>query len=221
MMSVHSDLGEYCSRHLNYNHPRRERTLRGVVGFLLRVQPRYEGATEWEKMQAWAASARPEDHASIGVTGFGLAGLQYLRMLFGVQTTKPDVHVTQFVSDAVGRRVNDITALALLEAAAAKAGLPLREVDGAIWDAGSRSKAASTEQITDSTEHDGTTLQANARNAVTKLSSDELAQFRQWFAEYDGDRWDAQIEADANAGKLDDLARSALTEYRTGKAPDI
>lgn len=58
-----------------------------------------------------------------------------------------------------------------------------------------------------------------AEAAVTRLSSDELTQFRQWFAEYAADRWDAQIEADAEAGKVDELAGEALSEYATGRIP--
>ena len=57
--------------------------------------------------------------------------------------------------------------------------------------------------------------------AVTQLSLDDLARFRQWFAEYDGDLWDAQIEADAGAGKLDALAEEALAEYRAGSVREI
>ena len=64
------------------------------------------------------------------------------------------------------------------------------------------------------------TLQS-AEKAVELLSPAELAQFRQWFAEFDGDAWDAQIERDATAGKLDALADEALAEYRAGKATQI
>jgi hypothetical protein len=65
-----------------------------------------------------------------------------------------------------------------------------------------------------------TTLE-QAEEIVTQLSPEELAQFRQWFAEFDGDEWDAQIETDAAAGKLDALAQEALAEYHTGKATEI
>jgi len=54
-------------------------------------------------------------------------------MLFGVQTTKPDVHIIRFVSEVLGKKVNDVTALSLLERAAKQTGLPLREVDNIIW----------------------------------------------------------------------------------------
>lgn len=56
---------------------------------------------------------------------------------------------------------------------------------------------------------------------IVKLSPRELAEFRLWFAEYDSDAWDAQIEADAAAGKLDALAREAIAEYEAGKAQEI
>jgi len=50
-------------------------------------------------------------------------------------------------------------------------------------------------------------------NAVRQLSSEELVKFRQWYAEFDADLWDAQIEADAAAGKLYALAAEALADY--------
>jgi len=56
---------------------------------------------------------------------------------------------------------------------------------------------------------------------IEKLSPKELALFRRWFAEFDADAWDVQIEADAAAGKLDALAEEALAEYESGKAREI
>jgi hypothetical protein len=52
--------------------------------------------------------------------------------------------------------------------------------------------------------------------AVAALPADQLAEFRQWFAEYDGAVWDRQIEQDAASGKLDGLAAEALADYRSG-----
>ncbi|MGD0653854.1 MAG: hypothetical protein ABSA16_05880 [Thermoguttaceae bacterium] len=40
---------------------------------------------------------------------------------------------------------------------------------------------------------------------IKKLTRDELTAFRAWFAEYDSDEWDRQIEEDAKSGKLDKL----------------
>jgi len=47
-------------------------------------------------------------------------------------------------------------------------------------------------------------------NAVESLPPMELAEFRRWFAEFDGNAWDRQIEQDAASGKLDQLAAEAL-----------
>ena len=56
---------------------------------------------------------------------------------------------------------------------------------------------------------------------IEKLSPKELEEFRHWYAEFDADAWDAQIEADAASGKLDVLAEEALAEYKVGKAREI
>lgn len=57
--------------------------------------------------------------------------------------------------------------------------------------------------------------------AVQQLPQQELAEFRRWFAQYDEAVWDAQIEADAGAGKLDALAAEALAEYHKGTAREL
>jgi hypothetical protein len=54
-------------------------------------------------------------------------------------------------------------------------------------------------------------------SAVSQLSAAELTAFRDWFAEFDAEAWDRQIEADVAAGKLDDLAQRALQCLRGGR----
>ncbi len=58
-------------------------------------------------------------------------------------------------------------------------------------------------------------------NAVRILPAPELAKFREWFAEFDAAVWDAQVESDAAAGKLDAMAQEAVAEYRSGKVRAI
>ena len=57
--------------------------------------------------------------------------------------------------------------------------------------------------------------------AVQRLSQSELASFRDWFVEYDGEKWDQQIEADAKAGRLDRFAEEALREDREGRTTKL
>lgn len=118
---------------LNYDDRRRADTLVGVMEYLLDAQFEHPGANEDVKLYHWATWSRPGDYLTVGVRGFGLAGFQYLRMLFGAQTVKPDVHIVRFVCETLGKTVTDVQALNVMERAAKLTGLPLREVDGEIW----------------------------------------------------------------------------------------
>ena len=53
--------------------------------------------------------------------------------------------------------------------------------------------------------------------AVSKLSQEELAAFRVWFAEFDAEMWDRQFEEDVAAGRLDGLAERALQHLQEGR----
>ena len=57
-------------------------------------------------------------------------------------------------------------------------------------------------------------------NGVRQLSSEELAAFRAWFAEYDAEQWDLQFEADVSAGRLDWLVEEARRDLREGRCTD-
>jgi hypothetical protein len=49
----------------------------------------------------------------------------------------------------------------------------------------------------------------------------QLALFRAWFLGYDWGTWDRQIERDAEAGRLDELAARALRDHAGGKTTPI
>lgn len=138
LLASHPSPATFVQAELNYDHADRARILAEVIEFLSDVvgqaQPEHEAAV----LQRWAVAARPEEYESLNIKGFKLAGYQYLRMLFGAQTTKPDKHIIDFVSAAIRRRVSDVEALVLLEAATGREGLPLREVDTSIWEARAR-----------------------------------------------------------------------------------
>ncbi|HZM08427.1 MAG TPA: hypothetical protein VFC11_08275 [Methylocella sp.] len=57
--------------------------------------------------------------------------------------------------------------------------------------------------------------------AVAKLTARELDRFRAWFDEFDSARFDAKIERDAQAGKLDRLADAAVDDFRKGRAREL
>jgi hypothetical protein len=59
------------------------------------------------------------------------------------------------------------------------------------------------------------------QSAVSKLSPEELAKFRDWFSEFDAEEWDHQFEQDVAAGRLDKLAEEALRDLRDGRCRDL
>ena len=53
--------------------------------------------------------------------------------------------------------------------------------------------------------------------AVQELPETALIEFRRWFYEFDARRWDAELEADAASGKLDEVAERALEDFHAGR----
>ncbi len=56
---------------------------------------------------------------------------------------------------------------------------------------------------------------------IRKLSQEELAKLRAWFAEFDAQAWDQQIEADSKAGKLKHLIERSVAEHKAGKSSPL
>lgn len=56
---------------------------------------------------------------------------------------------------------------------------------------------------------------------IRELSTEELAAFRRWFADFDAEAWDRQFEADVKAGKLDRLAERALQDHADGRSKPL
>ena len=123
---------------LNYRDADRARILNEVVDRVLELAEASAGTSELERLERWASHASPDGYQTRRIRGFALAGHQYLRMLFGANTTKPDVHICRYVSRSVDRTVSDLEALRLLEAASAISGVRLRDLDTTIWEMSAR-----------------------------------------------------------------------------------
>jgi hypothetical protein len=53
--------------------------------------------------------------------------------------------------------------------------------------------------------------------AVAGLPPEEFEAFAAWFEEFLADRWDAQLERDIAAGRLDTLAKRAKADMEVGR----
>jgi hypothetical protein len=56
---------------------------------------------------------------------------------------------------------------------------------------------------------------------ITSLTPEELSAFRAWFDVFDAAAWDARIEKDSSARKLDRLREQALGAHREGKTTEL
>ncbi len=61
----------------------------------------------------------------------------------------------------------------------------------------------------------------NLEERVRALSPEDFARFREWFAQFDAEAWDRQLEADVKAGKLDKLAERALRAHAAGQSTEL
>jgi hypothetical protein len=65
------------------------------------------------------------------------------------------------------------------------------------------------------------TTAEDIEKAVEQLAPVELARFRAWFEQFDAKQFDAAIEQDSRAGKLDALAGEALAAHRAGRSREL
>lgn len=59
------------------------------------------------------------------------------------------------------------------------------------------------------------------KQAIDTLPEEEYIQLRQWFSEKDWQKWDGQIAADSDSGKLDFLMKEALEAKATNKLKEL
>jgi hypothetical protein len=65
------------------------------------------------------------------------------------------------------------------------------------------------------------TTAEDIEKAIQQLPPKELARFRAWYEDFDAQRFDAAIEHDARAGKLDTFADEAIAAHRAGRSREL
>ena len=67
----------------------------------------------------------------------------------------------------------------------------------------------------------GMTKIEELKQAIEKLTPEQLAKFRAWYEEFDARLFDEQIERDAKEGKLDKLAERARANHKAGRRTEF
>ena len=61
------------------------------------------------------------------------------------------------------------------------------------------------------------TMLMQIEEEIKGLPQKDFSKLREWFLDYEYQRWDKQIEADIGSGKLDNLAQAALRDLKDNK----
>lgn len=111
-----------------YRYWTRIAMLRGLVRYL-----EAEGVTDAATLRTWAERTDFESGFQGRVPGLGIASFQWLTMRAGRDGLKADVHLTNFVQRASGRRLKEPEVVAVLERVARELGLTGAQLDARIW----------------------------------------------------------------------------------------
>jgi tetratricopeptide (TPR) repeat protein len=110
-------------------HWTRVRWLRGFVSFLASHQ-----LTDAESLSAWAHQSQYRRDFEGRCPSLGISTYQWLCMRLGVDTVRPAVHLHGFVAEAIGHPVSDHDLIEAICDSAARIGVPVRVLDGRIWE---------------------------------------------------------------------------------------
>lgn len=115
-----------------YKHWTRAKFLRKIIEFF-----EQHGVRGQKSLNKWVLAAdferdvkgriKTEEHS------IGFALFHWMQLRHGSNTVKPDVHVLNFVENAIGRRPSNVEAVAGLTSAANSLGRKAARLDAAIW----------------------------------------------------------------------------------------
>jgi len=121
----------------NFDSDMRKDMLYSLTCELLEYKKKHKIDGDLEAMKAWARRADIKNHNKgingRPIKGLGIANFQYLRMLCGVDTVKPDGHIIKGMETAVNHSVKPYEAVKLLEAVSLKIKKSMLELDQLLW----------------------------------------------------------------------------------------
>ena len=94
---------------------------------------------EEDAIRQWALQANPGGYRVWKITNFAITGFQWLRVLFGADTVKPDTHILNFLAHTLNERFPQtsdkkrLEAVELIEEASVHSVFSARDIDRKIW----------------------------------------------------------------------------------------
>lgn len=117
----------------NYNHPERVEILKRLVNKFQQVQKELKVSSDLIVLKEWAKQSTATDYSKFGVKGIGFVTYQYLRLMCGADTTKPDVHLKRAVKEGTNKKLSETEVVQVVEETAKKMNIKARQLDYALW----------------------------------------------------------------------------------------
>lgn len=117
----------------NYNHPERVEILKRLINKCLEIKKGLKINDGLMALQIWARQSTVRDYKKFNVKGFGFTTFQYLRLMCGADTTKPDIHLKRAVKDGTGENLNLEEVVQIVEETARRLNVKARQLDYALW----------------------------------------------------------------------------------------
>ncbi|KUK76928.1 MAG: hypothetical protein XD93_0644 [candidate division WS6 bacterium 34_10] len=124
---------EYFMSFWNYRHPQRVVLLRNLLTYFRDFQQTNNIQGDVETLREWGNQSSVEKYKDWKIKGIAFTTYQYLRMLCGADTVKPDIHILRVVEEGIGRKVNPMNSVILIEHISKEMGIEARSLDHAIW----------------------------------------------------------------------------------------
>lgn len=121
------------SKYWNYKHDQRALTLYELTKKLIDITNEYKELDELSALKKWATEVSPLDYKQFNVNGIGLATFQYIRMMLGAKTVKPDVHIKKIITEILNEKINDAQIITLFEKACDDLELDISVVEHSLW----------------------------------------------------------------------------------------
>ena len=125
---------KFLTEEVNLKNELKAGAIDGLVKYLCGIVEASPTVPEEETLKQWAIHVEPDGYKELNIKGVKIATFQWLRMLFGADTSKPDVHIMNFINDTIDQKLSESECVLLIEGVASYLEVSERDVDGAIWD---------------------------------------------------------------------------------------
>ena len=133
LMASYATPLDFLTKEVDLGNQVKAGAIDGLVKYFCGLIEASPTVPEEETLKQWAITAEPDDYKKLNIKGVGIATLQWLRMLFGADTSKPDVHVINFIYETIDQKLSEDECVLLIEGVALHLEVSERAVDGAIW----------------------------------------------------------------------------------------